>query len=78
MKQKSTKQQTHMTMSWCLYEAHKEMERTFFAHAMCVSLIQDASTQGPVLLTRCIACGPGLERACNILQVVDGKTFQST
>ena len=63
----------HATMSWCLYEAHREAERKFLAQAVCMSVVQDASTRGPLLLTRYIACGPGLERACGILQVVDGR-----
>ena len=62
------------TMTWCLYEAHKEVERKFLARAVCMSLVQEASTRGPLLLTRYIACGPGPERACGILQVVDGKS----
>ena len=61
------------TMSWCLYEAQREKERKFLAKAVCLSLAQDASTRGPLLLTRYVACGPNLERASGILRVADGK-----
>ena len=61
-------------MSWCLYEAHREIERKLLARAVCVSLIQDASSRGPLSLTRYVACGPDLEHTCGILQVVAGTT----
>ena len=35
--------------------------------------MHDASTRGPLLLTRHVACGPSLERASGILRVADGK-----
>ncbi|MFM7984079.1 MAG: hypothetical protein ACKPKO_32615, partial [Candidatus Fonsibacter sp.] len=60
------------TLSVCLYEAHNDMERKFLARAVCMRVVQDASPQGALLLTRHIACGLGRERACGILQVVDG------
>ena len=47
--------------------------RKFLAKAVCLSLAQDASTRGPLLLTRYVACGPFLERASGILRVADGK-----
>jgi hypothetical protein len=56
-----------------LYEAQREKERTFLAKAVCLSLAQYASTQGPLLLTRYVACGPFLERASGMLRVADGK-----
>ena len=61
-------------LSWCLYEARWEVERKLLARATCASLVQGASTRGPLLLTRYIACGPDLERTCGILQVLAGKT----
>ena len=61
------------SMAWCLYEAQREKERKFLAKAVCLSLAQDASTRGPLLLTRYVACGPSLERASGILRVADGK-----
>ena len=61
------------TMAWCLYEAHRDKERKFLAKAVCMSIAQDASTRGPLLLTRYVACGPSLERASGILRVADAK-----
>jgi len=61
------------SLAWCLYEAQREKERAFLASAVCLSLAQDASTRGPLLLTRYVACGPSLERASGILRVADGK-----
>ena len=63
----------HTTMAWCLYEAHRDKERKFLAKAVCMSIAQDASTRGPLLLTRYVACGPSLERASGILRVADAK-----
>ena len=63
----------HTSIAWCLYEAQREKERKFLAKAVCLSLAQDASTRGPLLLTRYVACGPFLERASGILRVADGK-----
>lgn len=59
----------HVTMSWCLYEAHREVERKFLAKAVCMIIAQDASTRGPLLLTRYVACGPTLERSSGILRI---------
>ena len=57
------------TMSWCLYEAQREVERRVLAKAVCVSLVQDASARGPLLLTRYVACGPLLQRSSGILRI---------
>ncbi|MFM7984303.1 MAG: hypothetical protein ACKPKO_33765, partial [Candidatus Fonsibacter sp.] len=61
------------TMAWCLYEAHKYKERKFLAKAACMSIAQYASTRGPLLLTRYVACGPSLGRVSGILRVADAK-----
>jgi len=61
------------TMAWCLYEAHRDKERKFLAKAVCMSIAQDASTRGSLLLTRYVACGPSLERVSGILRVADAK-----
>jgi len=60
----------YTTMAWCLYEAHREVERGVLAKAVCVSLVQDASTRGPLLLTRYVACGPLLQRFSGIMRIV--------
>ena len=36
----------HMSIAWCLYEAQRDKGRKFLAKAVCLSLAQDASTQG--------------------------------
>jgi hypothetical protein len=59
----------HTTMAWCLYEAHREVERKVLAKAVCVSLVQDASVRGPLLLTRYVACGPLLQRSSGIMRI---------
>ena len=61
--------QKNTTMAWCLYEAQREAERKVLAKAVCVSLVQDASTRGPLLLTRYVACGPRLQRSSGILRI---------
>ena len=61
------------TMAWCLYEAQRDTERKFLAKAVCMSIAQDASTRGSLLLTRYVACGPSLERVSGILRVADAK-----
>ena len=68
--QNKNKQST--TMPSCVHEAHRGVERKFLARAVCMSVVQDVSTRGPLLLTRYIARGLGLERARGMLQVVDG------
>jgi hypothetical protein len=65
----------HTSIAWSLYEAQREKERKFLAKAVCLSLAQDASTRGPLLLTRYVACGPFLERASGILRGADGKNI---
>ena len=45
------------------------MERKFIAKAVCMSIAQDASTRGPLLLTRYVACGPTLERSSGVLRI---------
>jgi hypothetical protein len=63
----------HTSIAWCLYEAQQEKAHKFLAKAVCLSLAQDASTQGPLLLTRYVACGPFLERASGIVRIAGGK-----
>ena len=70
---KDVAQHKASTMSWCLYEAYREAERKFLAKATCMSLAQDASTRGPYLLTRYVACGPTLERRAGVLMITDQK-----
>jgi len=65
--------QKQTTMSWCLFEAQREKERNFLANAVCLSVAQDASIRGPLLLTRYVACGPSLERVSGILRVADAQ-----
>ena len=60
-------------MAWCLYEAYRDEERDFLAKAICMSVAQDASTRGHMLLTRYVACGPTLERRCGVLRLAPEK-----
>ena len=60
------------SLAWCLPEAQRE-EPTFLASAVCLSTAQDASTRGPLLLTRYVARGPSLERASGMLRAAACK-----
>ena len=53
--------------------AQREKDQTFLASAVCLSIAPDASTRGPLRLTRYVACGPSLERASGMLRAADGK-----
>ena len=60
-------------MAWRLYEAHRDKGRKLLGQAGRMSLMQDASARGSLLLTRYVASGPGLVRASGILLVADAR-----
>ena len=61
------------SMAWCLYEAFREEERAFLDKAICMSVAQDASTRGHMLLTRYVACSPNMERRSGVLRITPAK-----